>query len=88
MAESSVTLYGVSTQEGYAVKYQITVTASERNPAYVAPNPFDHDYRSREEKQQPEFVGYTVLSCELTEEQWAQLKIDTLRAWSPTKDAR
>lgn len=75
-----------------AGRFTLTVTYSEPNPNYIAPTSFDSfsGYRDRD-KREPHQIDpetRTVLSVELTPEQWEQVKRDTLKAWCPQQDGR
>lgn len=60
-------------------RYTLTVTYDEANPRF---QPGTRAWGDSE----PDRIHVTALTCELTPEQWEQLKTDTLRAWSPKQD--
>ena len=65
-------------------RYTLTVTYSEPNPLYVrAPirNHFDYDQRDDRTLEQQIETHTSVLSCELTPEQFLALKYETLKVW-------
>jgi len=67
----------------------LTVTYSAPNPDYLPP-PDDQWGYSRDKRlphQVNEFTQ-TVLSVELTPDQWEQLKRDTLKAWASMQDGK
>jgi hypothetical protein len=63
-------------------RYTLTVTYSEPNPLYVAPpqNYGGYERDTRTPEQQIE-LNTSVLSCELTPEQFNVLKYETLKVW-------
>jgi hypothetical protein len=71
-------------------RFQLTVTYTERNPEYVDPPTPDYQFGTERDRREPNqrepLLVNTALSCELTPEQWEQLKRDTLNAWNPKQD--
>lgn len=69
-------------------RFYLTVAYDEPNPHYVEPpmsfDPYgDHPRDRRTPEQQQPRTSRTVLACELTSEQWQELKQQTLRVWDP-----